>query len=106
MRKPYLSPLTHQPANTYAGCGCLTVVGLVVIAFVACCVWTVGVVVCLPTPHDDYPAPIIKELQREIAAREAELDTLTDDLREAIAERNEAIALLKQMGFIPPAEEF
>lgn len=42
--------------------------------------------------------PYVAELQAEIEARENQLDELSNALASAIAERNEAIALLQQMG--------
>lgn len=42
--------------------------------------------------------PLVRELQAEIVARENQLDELTNLLNSAIAERNEAIALLQQLG--------
>lgn len=67
----------------------------------------------VPVPGTARP-PYVVELQAEIAAREAQLDHLSDQLdaanahirdlantlNSAIAERNEAIALLQQMGAI------
>ena len=72
---------------------------------------TVGPVAEVPVPGT-VRAPYVAELQTEIAAREAQLDQLTAQLDQAnayiqemantlngaIAERNEAIAMLEQMG--------
>lgn len=51
-----------------------------------------------PAPATE--SPIVAELQAEIEAREADLDALVNTLNSAIAERNEAIALLRQLGHI------
>jgi hypothetical protein len=72
---------------------------------------SVGPVAEVPVPGTGR-APYVAELQTEIAAREAQLDQLTAQLDQAnayiqemantlngaIAERNEAIAMLEQMG--------
>jgi hypothetical protein len=50
------------------------------------------------------PAPVIEELNAEIAAREAELDELANALASAIADRNEAVAMLQSAGLVIPVE--
>lgn len=58
--------------------------------------------VSVPPAYD--PAPVIAELNAEIAARETELDELANALASAVAERNEAVAMLQSAGLVIPVE--
>lgn len=73
---------------------------------------SVGPVAEVPVPGTEQRPPYVTDLQTEIAAREAQLDQLTAQLDQAnayiqemantlngaIAERNEALGLLEQLG--------
>jgi hypothetical protein len=63
------------------------------------------VIAAAPTPTvDDYAPAVIAELKAELAAREADLDALVNTLNGAIAERNEAIEMLKSANLVIPVE--
>lgn len=57
-----------------------------------------------PAPIVDTSAAEIADLQADLAAREAELDALANTLASAVAELNEAAAVLRAHGITPPIE--
>jgi C4-dicarboxylate-specific signal transduction histidine kinase len=92
----------QQKADRNIGCAVFAVAG------VACFALGFGIVLGLliwfaPAKRAAAPAPatespVVAELQAEIAAREADLDALVNTLNSAIAERNEAVGLLRRLG--------